>query len=163
MGITLLSFSFTLLTFESSSWFLVVQQVLLGASFGLLSTPSLVGVQSIVPWEQRGVVTGANMFSRYLGQSMGAAILGGVFNSKMNGILRQAPSELKAEIPLVNDVIDVLQSGESSIGVANFLKQAFYDSTQQVYIVMMCIGFFTFLILLLQPKKFPILDDNKEK
>lgn len=162
MGIVILSFSFTLLTFDSSPWFLVVQQVLLGASFGLLSTPSLVGVQSIVPWEKRGVVTGANMFSRFLGQSMGAAILGGVFNSKMNAILSQAPTELNAEIPLVNDVIDVLQSGESSVEIANFLQQAFYDSTHQVYFVMMCIGIFTFLVLFLQPKKFPVLE-NKER
>ncbi|HZH68559.1 MAG TPA: hypothetical protein VFD65_05110, partial [Chitinophagales bacterium] len=61
-----------------------------------------------------------------------------------------------------NDVIDVLQSGESSVEIANFLQQAFYDSTHQVYFVMMCIGIFTFLVLFLQPKKFPVLE-NKER
>src|SRR5699024_1344008 len=38
-------------------YLLVINQIPLGAGFGLLSTPSLVGPQSMVPWRQRGMVT----------------------------------------------------------------------------------------------------------
>lgn len=55
-------FSFLLLPFEASAWWVIGNQFLLG--FGFLSTPTLVGVQSIVLWNQRGVTTGSNMFSR---------------------------------------------------------------------------------------------------
>jgi len=43
---------------------------------GLLSVCVVVGPQSTVRWNQRGVVTGAIMFCRSLGQSLGAAIFG---------------------------------------------------------------------------------------
>ena len=45
-------------------------------------------------WEQRGVVTGAVMFSRYLGQSLGAAIFGAVFNAAILHRLASAPPTL---------------------------------------------------------------------
>ena len=53
---------FLFLPFPGPVWILVSLQMLLGAGFGLMSTPVLVGVQSLVPWNKRGVVTGANMF-----------------------------------------------------------------------------------------------------
>lgn len=58
--------AFLFLTFPGPVWALVATQLLLGAGFGLISTPMIVGVQSMVTWDKRGVVTGANMFSRYL-------------------------------------------------------------------------------------------------
>lgn len=158
-----LSFLFTLLSYESSPWLLVINQCLLGAGFGLLSTPSLVGIQSIVPWEKRGVVTSSNMFSRYLGQSIGAAVFGGVFNRKMGNILSQAPENLKDKVPNVNDVIDVMQSHNVSDAVDYYLRVAFYEATQHVYLIMMLIAVITFLVLFLQPSKLNILQDEKSK
>ena len=43
--------------------------------------PSLVAAQSSVAWGERGVVTGTIMFSRSLGQAIGAAILGAIANA----------------------------------------------------------------------------------
>lgn len=59
----------------------IASTFVLGFGLGLLSVCTVVGPQSTVSWEQRGVVTGAVMFSRYLGQSLGAAIFGAVFNA----------------------------------------------------------------------------------
>lgn len=52
-----------------------------GAGFGFASVPSLVAAQSSVAWGERGVVTGTIMFSRSIGQAIGAAILGAIANS----------------------------------------------------------------------------------
>ena len=68
--IIIFSTLFLTLPFNMHPWWLVADQLFLGAGFGLLSTPVLVGVQSVVSWGKRGVVTSANMFSRYLGQSI---------------------------------------------------------------------------------------------
>ncbi len=51
-----------------------------GAGFGLSAVPSLVAAQASVEWGQRGAVTGANMFSRSIGQAVGAAVFGAVAN-----------------------------------------------------------------------------------
>jgi hypothetical protein len=62
-----------------------VETFVLGAGLGLLSVASIVGAQSTVSWGQRGVVTGTVMFCRYLGQSLGAAIFGAIFNAALSG------------------------------------------------------------------------------
>lgn len=53
----------------------------IGMGFGYSAVPSLVAVQSSVDWNERGVVTGANVFSRSLGQALGAAVLGAIANA----------------------------------------------------------------------------------
>ena len=72
-------------------WQPVVETFVLGAGLGLLSVASIVGPQSTVGWGQRGVVTGTVMFCRYLGQSLGAAIFGAIFNAALGGKLHDAP------------------------------------------------------------------------
>ena len=151
--------AFIWIPFHVSPWLLVADQILLGAGFGLLSTPTLVGVQSIVPWEKRGVVTGANMFSRYLGQSVGAAILGSTFNTKMSQYLLRSPENIQAQLPNVNDVIHVLQSGNASVLEEDFLRHGFYQSTHAVYLIMAGLAVLIFLFLTLLPKRFPIIPD----
>ncbi|MDM4762779.1 MFS transporter [Galbitalea sp. SE-J8] len=51
-----------------------------GLGMGLVATPSLIAAQSSVPWNERGVVTGANMFARSVGSAVGVAIFGAVAN-----------------------------------------------------------------------------------
>ncbi|KGJ79637.1 DSBA oxidoreductase [Cryobacterium roopkundense] len=51
-----------------------------GLGLGLVATPSLVAAQSSVPWNERGVVTGTNLFSRSIGSAVGVAIFGAVAN-----------------------------------------------------------------------------------
>jgi EmrB/QacA subfamily drug resistance transporter len=51
-----------------------------GFGFGWSAVPTLIAAQSSVDWGERGVVTGANMFSRSIGSAVGAAIFGAVAN-----------------------------------------------------------------------------------
>ncbi len=162
-GITLVilgASGFFLLNFPGPAWALVAIQMTLGAGFGLISTPLLVGVQSTVEWGQRGVVTGANMFSRYFGQSIGAAVFAAIFNSVLTDRLQNAPAHLKLELPGVNKVVEVLQSHGAVSEVSLFLRKAFFDATYHVYIGLVGFGLLTLLILLLTPARFPTIDDS---
>ncbi|MCU1470182.1 MAG: putative integral rane transport protein [Glaciihabitans sp.] len=53
----------------------------IGLGMGLIAVPSLVAAQSSVEWNQRGVVTGANLFSRSIGSAVGVAIFGAIANA----------------------------------------------------------------------------------
>jgi EmrB/QacA subfamily drug resistance transporter len=53
----------------------------IGIGMGLIAVPSLVAAQSSVEWNQRGVVTGAQLFSRSVGSAVGVAIFGAIANS----------------------------------------------------------------------------------
>jgi len=54
---------------------------LVGLGLGLVATPSLIAAQASVEWNERGVVTGANLFSRSIGSAVGVAIFGAVANA----------------------------------------------------------------------------------
>jgi hypothetical protein len=47
----------------------------------LLAVPTLIAAQSSVEWNERGVVTGNNMFARSLGSAVGVAVFGAIANS----------------------------------------------------------------------------------
>jgi multidrug resistance protein len=53
----------------------------IGGGMGLLAVPTLIAAQSSIGWEERGVVTGTNMFARSLGSAVGVAIFGAIANS----------------------------------------------------------------------------------
>ena len=151
------TFSFLFIQFPGPAWSLVTIQMMMGAGFGLISTPLLVGVQSTVEYEQRGVVTGANIFSRYFGQSLGAAVFAVVFNYGINSKMESAPENLKAQLPSVNKVVDVMQSSETNADLRLFLRQIFFDSTHSVYVGITIMAVITFLILIWTPAKFPTI------
>jgi MFS family permease len=52
-----------------------------GLGLGFVATPSLIAAQSSVEWNERGVVTGTNLFARSIGSSVGVAIFGAVANA----------------------------------------------------------------------------------
>lgn len=53
----------------------------IGLGIGFAAVPSLVASQSSVDWTERAVVTGTSMFSRSIGQALGAAVFGAVANA----------------------------------------------------------------------------------
>ena len=53
----------------------------IGAGMGLVAVPTLIAAQSSVDWNERGVVTGTNLFARSIGSAVGVAIFGAVANS----------------------------------------------------------------------------------
>lgn len=54
---------------------------IVGLGLGLVATPSLIAAQSSVEWNERGVVTGTNLFARSIGSSIGVAVFGAVANA----------------------------------------------------------------------------------
>jgi len=153
--------SFLFMSFPGPVWMLVAIQMTLGAGFGLITTPLMVGVQSTVEWGQRGVVTGTNMFSRYFGQSLGAAIFAAIFNSVLTKKITNAPAELQPDFPGVNKVVELLQSQQAVSEVNQFLREAFFTATHNVYFGMVVAGLVTLTILLLTPAKFPTIKENQ--
>jgi len=72
-----------LLDATSSVWQVAVSCFAIGLGMGVTAAPTLIAAQSAVGWQQRGVVTGANMFFRSLGSSVGVAAFGAVVNATL--------------------------------------------------------------------------------
>ncbi len=59
--------------------------IVTGMGLGLAVTPALIAAQSSVLWNERGVVTGTNLFGRSIGSAVGVAIFGAVANGVLAG------------------------------------------------------------------------------
>jgi MFS family permease len=137
-------------------WAVVADQVVLGAGFGLLFTPLLVGVQSVVGWERRGVVTGASMFSRYLGQSLGAAVFGALFNAAAAARLAHPPASLDGPWPQrVDALIGALHASPPGGAVHAYLQETIAAATRSVFAAMAGIAAVALLVLFIMPRRLP--------
>lgn len=136
-------------------YLVVLNQIFMGAGFGLLSTPSLVGAQSMVSWQQRGTVTSAIVFSRNLGQSLGATLVGAIFN---NSILQQVKSSPYDLPEATQNVMEVLQDLRVSSEAKAYLREAINIAMSHVYWGLT----FSTLVIFFCLYRVPIRDPNKK-
>jgi Na+/melibiose symporter-like transporter len=138
-------------------WIPVTSTFVLGFGLGLLSVCTVVGPQSTVAWDQRGVVTGAIMFCRYLGQSLGAAIFGATFNAVLLERLRSAPPALRGRLPhQVNGISGALtRSGQIGQAASGYLRDAISAGTRDVYLGLAGVAVVTAVtVLVIIPRRF---------
>jgi MFS family permease len=81
------SIMMTLLDAQSSAAWAMASGLLMGLGIGMNNNTYLVAVQSESAWNQRGIATSALVFSRILGQAIGAAAFGGILNAFLAGYL----------------------------------------------------------------------------
>jgi EmrB/QacA subfamily drug resistance transporter len=150
---------FLLLPFAPPVWTVIGSTLVLGAGLGLVSTPLVVGVQSTVPYERRGVATGSLMFCRFLGQSLGAAIFGAIVNSTLKHRLAAAPPPLSGKLPRTVDGIEPAVEGHRLPGGAlDFLRQALDAATHHVYLGLVGVAVLAAVMLLVAPRHFRVLE-----
>ena len=157
-GICLAAIVFFLLTAGSGQvWQPVASTFVLGFGLGLIAVCTVVGPQSTVNWEQRGVVTGTVMFCRFLGQSVGAAIFGAIFNAALAARLRAAPAVLRDRLPQqVNEVAAALtRPAELGRAAAGYLRAAITAATHDVYLGLAVAAAATLVgVLVIVPRQF---------
>src|SRR5699024_2298894 len=108
-----------------------------------------------------GVVTSANMFARYLGQSLGAAIFGAIFNAAIRARFSSASGQVQKQIPHnLDKLVSALHNPQLGQETVNFLRHAIYMATHHIYIGMSIFAVITLLVTILSPQKFPIVDDD---
>jgi EmrB/QacA subfamily drug resistance transporter len=85
-AVVVLGSALLLLLDESSSVYQVgATSFVIGLGMGFTAAPTLIAAQTAVQWQQRGVVTGTNMFFRSAGSAIGVAVFGAVVNATLGG------------------------------------------------------------------------------
>lgn len=80
--VTVIGTAVLALTVSSPSIVLVAASCfIVGLGLGLVGPPTLIAAQSSVEWNERGVVTGTNLFAQSIGSSIGVAIFGAIANA----------------------------------------------------------------------------------
>jgi EmrB/QacA subfamily drug resistance transporter len=86
-----------LLTIDGDSSLLhaAVPCFVMGFGFGFTMAPAVIAAQSAVPWQSRGVTTGATMFARTVGSAVGVAVFGAMVNAGVSDRLGHATPDLE--------------------------------------------------------------------
>ncbi|MEV4426491.1 MFS transporter [Streptomyces sp. NPDC049602] len=144
----LLLLAFPFLPFPGEPWQPALLMLLLGGALGLFQLPLIVGVQSTVPYEERGTTTASVLFCRQVGQSVGAALFGAV----ANGVLA---ARLGADTDL--------DSLAGSLGTTDDIRRAVDAAVDWVYLGAAAAAALALLALLtLAPRRFPVLKEENQ-
>ncbi|MFK2824842.1 MDR family MFS transporter [Bacillus sp. B190/17] len=147
------SLLFVFMNAESGPWWAAASSFFVGVGMGLTSTAFIVSIQNSVEWDQRGAATAANMFMRNLGNTVGAALLGGVLNSRLQSFLNNQPDESMRSLSI--DSINQLLGKKSEVlsaSVFRVLQEGLSYSLHAIYVVVFIFAVFSFLFLLLLKK-----------
>jgi MFS family permease len=83
-AVVVLGCALLLLLGESTSVLQVgATSFVIGLGMGFSAAPTLIAAQSAVQWQERGVVTGSNMFFRSAGSAVGVAVFGAIVNATL--------------------------------------------------------------------------------
>ncbi|MFF9341031.1 MULTISPECIES: MFS transporter [unclassified Streptomyces] len=151
-GALVLLLAFPFLPYPGEPWQPALLMLLLGACLGLFQLPLMVGVQSTVPYEERGTTTASVLFCRQVGQSTGAALFGAVANAVLaarlgGGDLDAVARALEAPAALTADAAD-------------HLRRAVDAAVDHVYLGAAAAAALALLALLtLAPRRFPVLKE----
>ncbi len=99
---------------------------MLGLGMGFSNTTFIISIQTSVGWGERGAATSANMFLRTIGQSIGTALFGAIFNVTMAGRVAGADAE-------INLLMQPATRGQLSGGEVTRLVDAIAAAVHNVY------------------------------
>lgn len=85
---------------------LMIAMLITGTGLGFMSTPSLVSVQTAVPWSRRGVATSSQQFFRTIGGALAVALLGALLNARLQAMLGPDVSPNAALDPELRATLD---------------------------------------------------------
>ncbi len=128
----------------------------IGVGLGFINTSSIVTIQATVTWDRRGSATAANLLMRLMGNSVGAALLGGVLNaSVVAGIARAGASDV-IDLGSVERLLE--PAGPASAGpelapaVSELLRQLLAGGIERVFVVTCAAALLLFVLTLLWPR-----------
>jgi EmrB/QacA subfamily drug resistance transporter len=144
----------SLLSAHSTVWEVAGSCFVMGLGMGLVSSPTLVAVQSVVGWDRRGVVTATNLFSRSLGSAVGVAVLGAIANSTLSDRFRHPPAGIAAPRSVDATSLVLTGNGDSPHSpTAEFVRSALFDASHHVFASLVVVAVLMVGALLLMPRR----------
>jgi hypothetical protein len=134
---------FILLNRDSSPIVAGLGSLVVGLGMGLSSSTSIILIQEIVNWSERGSVTASYLFARSLGSTFGATVFGAVLNF---GLLRSGHGGATSD-----QLRELLERGPEAAGDPG-LRAALEQSLHLTFASMFAVALMAAATLFLVPK-----------
>jgi len=108
----------------------------MGSGMGLISICSLILIQGAVEWRERGSATASNLFSRNLGSTLGAAILGAVMNY---GLSRASAGSAIADDQIARILNGTALFDTNNEILRNLLERTIHTTFMAVFLISLAI------------------------
>lgn len=144
----------------SPYWYFVGVMIVIGFGMGCSMTPLTVLIQSAVGWNLRGAATASNTFTRSLGQTVGIAVLGTVFNNNLNSYVQ---SHIRGGWR-GGDISNALASGAGAnipAGVLEQLRAGMAQSLHSIFVLVFFIAVITMLTSALLPSHSKVMAQQR--
>jgi EmrB/QacA subfamily drug resistance transporter len=146
---------------DTGLWRVALSSFVVGVGLGFASIAILVAVQSVVGWNRRGVVTGANMFMRSLGSAVGIAVFGSIANTTIAHQLQNSPPALAGKMPQSVDSASIAFAGHTDPAVHDYIRHSLYVATHRIFWALVVAAVLGLLTQLLLPRRVrPLVFDD---
>ncbi|MFP7295958.1 MDR family MFS transporter [Neobacillus niacini] len=155
-GVALIIGSFVFVTMSGSSGPLwaALGSFIVGFGMGLTSTAFIVSIQATVSWQQRGIATAANMFMRNLGNTIGAALLGGILNNRLANYLSGNADTTGEKLTVDSTTLLLKEEERSNLSQSDLelLQEGLTQSLHWVYYVVLTFAIVSLILISFIPK-----------
>lgn len=138
-----------LLTPSSSAIVAGAGSLIMGFGMGLLNISALILTQDSVSWSERGSATASNVFSRNLGSTLGAAVLGAVLSYGLAHSTNGQPITPEQLRGLLNGTGAAMADGEA-------IRLALQHALHSTFVAMLLIAALIVPVCLLVPRHQPL-------
>jgi MFS family permease len=115
--------------------------LVVGFGMGLLSSASIILIQEIVDWSERGSVTASYLFARSLGSTFGATVFGAVLNF---GLLRLGHAGASSD--QLRQLLEGGSAGAADSGLRAALEQSLHLTFVSMLLVALMVAATAFLV-----------------
>jgi EmrB/QacA subfamily drug resistance transporter len=141
VGALLLSFASS----QSSPILLAVASLVMGLGMGMITINALLLVQGTVEPRERGIGTASNLFARNLGSTLGAAVLGAVFNFGL--------ASLSGGAGVTSDQLrDLLDNGGAAPAGGGAVQQVLEGAVHWTFLAVLAMTLLNIFVALAVPK-----------
>ncbi|MBC1936607.1 MFS transporter [Listeria grandensis] len=128
-----------------------LDSALMGFGFGIIFTTTTVTVQDAVRKDQTGIATASNTLFRTVGQTIGVAVFGTIFNSVLANGFRNAATGVNRDN--LNQLISPQTSGNVDVTLVEPLRDVLYNGLHMVFWAMFACCLLSYAIHFILPKK----------
>ncbi|WP_068773729.1 MDR family MFS transporter [Paenibacillus sp. FJAT-26967] len=158
-AISLGSVALAFMTPATPSWMLIFYTALFGIGFGLCFTAYTITMQSAVGWRMRGVAMSSHTFIRTLGQTLGIAVFGMLYNNALHKYQAAHPDTVGGLD--LNKVIGAEGRAtippESAAGVT----ELFAFGLERIFMSLLIIAAASVLLSLFLPQRFHVVEEEE--
>ncbi|WP_040204106.1 MDR family MFS transporter [Neobacillus jeddahensis] len=150
------------LELDSPYWYFVGIMIVIGLGMGYATTPTTVLVQSAVGWQMRGAATASNTFTRSIGQTVGVAVFGTIFN---NSLIDYGKEHFTGALTKDRDINNILGSDTINTlpeSVVELIHKALAHGLHLVFILVFIIGIATLIVTFFLPSHQKVLEHQKQ-